>query len=518
MELVLLFVRVALSVVFVLAGTAKLASSQSPDKVVETFELGPWARPAVRALPFGELGVGAGLAFPATARPSAVAAAAMLAVFSALLVRQAARGLSMSCNCFGSLGASVTGRLPLARNLGLLFASLAVASLPKGPKLSALANTLAQSAELVVLVSCGAVVGALAWNRSHGGNRTTAGAPPVPELVSGGQPTIALFLEPHCGPCRALLPAVRRFGESGRGEALVVVTRQGPDIDGEFAAATAGAWRQVRDSGQLAARLGVPATPAAVVLGPDGSVRELVVGAPGVGQVLGDSGTGPFTPAPEVEVPAILSRRRLVAAGFGGVVLLPGLGRSLLGRSLLGRSASLGTQRHAFSSASGVTCPSCGSCVVCSASSSSPKKLSCGPCSQRCSGHKLCASYANEYGPFTALAGYLRSKGYVQDSDVLTYGLERDGQLTVLSGVTKFKGGPPASPTAVLIYELTNGGQNAWAALKTEKGLFGSVATVVGGQVVSAALSPPASVGHRRLPGACRGDNQGSGGRGDVAL
>ncbi|HMK98466.1 MAG TPA: MauE/DoxX family redox-associated membrane protein, partial [Acidimicrobiales bacterium] len=481
MELVLLVARIGLSLVFVLAGAGKLASRLSQNSLLETFELAPWARPAVRALPFAELAVGTGLLFPATARPSAIAATGMLAVFSALLVRQAARGRETSCNCFGSLGASVTGWHPLARNLALLVASLVITGARTEPNLSGPGVGPIGGSELMVLVPCGVVAAIAAWSRWRG--RTgPADEGHVRELVAGRRRTLVVFLEPGCAPCRSLLPALARFGSTEPGKPLVVVTKEGSEVDAEFAAATGTAWRHVRDRGQLAGRLGVPATPAAAVLMPDGSVEELVVGAPGVGQLLGGNAAGSTKPAPELKAPITLSRRRLVAAGFASAVLLPGLGRSLSLRNL----------RRGLAAQSGVTCPSCGTCVICSASSASPKKLSCGPCSQRCSGHKLCASYANEYGPFTALAGYLRSRGFVQDGDPLTYGLERDGQLTVLSGVTTFAGGPSAAPRAVLIYELTNGGQNAWAALTNDKGLVGSVTTVVGGQVVSAAVSPPA--------------------------
>ncbi len=486
-EPVLLFVRIGLSLVFVLAAAGKLASGSGPADLLETFELGRWARPAVRTLPFAELVVALGLLFQGTARLSAVAAAGMLGVFSVLLVRQVARGRETTCNCFGSMGASMTGPRALGRNIFLLVASLVVAGVRTGPGMRVLSVGPVGAAAFGVAVDCGAVAAVFAWSRWRAPNRAgRGGRRSVPELVAGGRRTLVLFLEPHCAPCRSLLPALARFGTgTAPGAPLVVVTKEGSEIDAEFAAATAGAWHHVRDEGRIAGRLGVPAMPTAALVRADGSLEELVVGAPGVARLLIDDAPGSSTAAPELQPPAMLSRRRFLSlaglAGFAGAMVLPGVGGGLSLRNL----------RRVLSASSGVTCPSCGSCVICSASSSSPKKLSCGGCSQRCSGHKLCASYANEFAPFTDLAGYLRNKSFVQDGDVLTYGLEKDGKLTVLSGVTTFKGGPDATPTAVLIYELTDGGQKAWAALKDRKGVVSSVATVVDTQVVSAAVSPP---------------------------
>lgn len=474
----LLVVRIGLALVFVLAALGKLTARSSPRRLLETFELGAWAGPAVAVLPVAELAIAAGLLVTVAARPAAVVATAVLVTFSLLITRNVLSGRGGSCNCFGSLASSLPSRHPLARNLLLAAAAVLVTLAGPGTSLADLARTATGQAE--VLVVAGAAIGAVVVRRRRRRRTVTMAGRPAAlsavELAAGSERTIVAFLEPRCAPCRSVLPAIARFDGGARHERLVVVTSTSSELDGEFAAAVAG--RHVRDDGQLAARFNLPATPAAAVLGPRGSLDGVAIGASEVEQLLAGEAGATTSRVRDIDGRVAISRRRLVAAGMLAAAL-PGFDRPLL-RSRL----------RALGAPSGVTCPSCGSCVICTASSSS-SKVTCGPCSQHCSGAKLCTSYANEFPPFTTLAAYLRSKGFSQDGDPLTHGLIKDGELYVMSGATAFTSRSPTTPRALLVYNLTNSGQTAWAALTNAKGLVTSVVSIAGSEVVSVPVSPP---------------------------
>ncbi len=527
MSLALLVLRALLGAVFGAAGLAKLLDRTAGRRLLETFELGAWAKPALRLLPLAEIALAWALLVSSTARPAACAAAAMLVAFSMLLVRSARRGHEGSCNCFGALAARLTSRHPLGRNAALLAVALLVAGFGPGSPVAVLwRHHGVDGAVLAALAALAVAAFALAGASALPRRRAAGEIPGARELVAGARRTFVLFVEARCAACRSVAAALERFDGTAAGVRLVVVSSE-PLADTVLARVARSADRHVVDSGGLAGRYGISATPTLLVLGRRGAPERFAVGAEGVTRLLDSAGLGPArgsrrAPAGgpqgadagddveagfEVVSLGAISRRRLVALGLGAAVTLPGFHR-LEATAPARRRRVAHASTAAASARAGVACPSCGSCVICSATSGS-SKLSCRPCSQHCSGHKLCASFANEYAPFTTLASYLRGKGFAEKGAPLTYGLNRDGKLVVLSGATTFAGGPAATPQAVLIYSLTNAGESAWVAFRNARGVVTSVATVVGTQVVRAPVGPPAAVpaaGNGRHRGAATAD------------
>src|SRR5437868_7742655 len=120
MTLLLLFARLLLCAVFLVAGLAKLAdlagSRQAmrgfgvPDKLADFLGL---------LLPLAEIAVAVTLVVPLTAWWGAVAALALLLIFVAGIGYNLAQGRTPDCHCFGQLHSSPAGWSTLIRNLVL---------------------------------------------------------------------------------------------------------------------------------------------------------------------------------------------------------------------------------------------------------------------------------------------------------------------------------------------------------------------------------------------------------------
>ncbi len=120
--------RIALGVVFVYAGWLKLrdpwqlfAGAIGDYKVMPEWTLEPLAR----ALPWAEVAIGALLAIGRWLRTASTACSCLLVVFFVLMVRAFAKGMEISCGCFGSEKDLISWRT-LLRDGSMLAASLAV--------------------------------------------------------------------------------------------------------------------------------------------------------------------------------------------------------------------------------------------------------------------------------------------------------------------------------------------------------------------------------------------------------
>jgi len=115
---------VLLGAAFVLAGASKLAAGQAWLGQAAGLGVPRWLATPV---PYTEIVVGAFVAVR-VARPwPVVVALALLAAFTALIVRLLATGRRPACACFGAWSASPIGWRHLARNAAL--AALAVVAL-----------------------------------------------------------------------------------------------------------------------------------------------------------------------------------------------------------------------------------------------------------------------------------------------------------------------------------------------------------------------------------------------------
>jgi hypothetical protein len=245
----------------------KLASPGSSRASLGTFgidgEVTRWA--AWGLLVATELGLAAGIA--AGSDEAAWLAAALMAMFAAALLGALLRGRAGApCACFGSR--SVVGWPSVARNLGL---AACFAALPFLPERSLSTDEWLGLGLAVALLLCvGLAVAVLALAREVGMLRLRLGpaaALEIPEegpelgaridlidrFESGAESelAIAVFTSEGCQVCRGLEPALARLA----GHPAVAVRAFDEAAEPEV-------WRE----------LGIPGSPFAIALGPDGAV------------------------------------------------------------------------------------------------------------------------------------------------------------------------------------------------------------------------------------------------------
>ena len=115
---------VVVGVAFVVAGGSKLAARDTWPEQARGLGAPTWTVPLV---PWVELVIGS-LLIVQIARPVvAVAAALLLAAFTALIVRKIVAGEHPPCACFGAWSAKPIGWGHIARNTGLLVLAVTAA-------------------------------------------------------------------------------------------------------------------------------------------------------------------------------------------------------------------------------------------------------------------------------------------------------------------------------------------------------------------------------------------------------
>ena len=120
MSLILLFARLLLASVFLLAGLAKLGDLAGSRQAVTAFGVPErLARPMGTVLPFIELAAGMALIPSATARFGALLALALLVVFAGAIALALANGREPDCHCFGQLRSAPASWRTLLRDAGL---------------------------------------------------------------------------------------------------------------------------------------------------------------------------------------------------------------------------------------------------------------------------------------------------------------------------------------------------------------------------------------------------------------
>jgi len=124
MPVVSLVAAVLVGVAFVVAGGSKLAARESWPVQARGLGAPSWTVPLV---PWVELVIGALLIVQLFRAPMAVAAAALLAVFTFLIGRKIAVGEHPPCACFGAWSAKPIGPGHVARNAVLMALAIVAA-------------------------------------------------------------------------------------------------------------------------------------------------------------------------------------------------------------------------------------------------------------------------------------------------------------------------------------------------------------------------------------------------------
>lgn len=277
-EVALLLARLALAVVFCMAGVAKLADLPGTRSALRDFGVNSMlAVPLAVALPVFELAVAGGLLPVMSARWAAGLSAAMLVVFMAAMLWNMAQGRRPDCGCFGQTWPDPVGWKTLARNASLFLMSIFVA-LDPGASLSAPLVELSatQAAGFAFAAALLGLVILQGWFifrllRQNGRlmlcidsleQHYEEGAPPVwyapseslpvgspapgfrlPDLAGNlvnlddlrrlGPPVLLIFVNPTCQSCRALLPEAAAWQRRLSSDLTVVLISQGSPKDNQ---------------------------------------------------------------------------------------------------------------------------------------------------------------------------------------------------------------------------------------------------------------------------------------------
>jgi peroxiredoxin len=337
MDVVILFARLLLAGVFVVAGIAKLSDREGSRRAVAEFGVpAALAAPIGILLPLAELVVAAALIPTATALWGAVGALVLLLLFVAGISANLARGRRPDCHCFGQLHSSPAGWSTLVRNAVLAaIAAFVVWQGLEGEKgLSVIGWIDALSATQMLILAVGVVVlvllaaqwmflfGLLRQNGrllarlnaiderlaaagmdsapSHNGVlHSTAGLPvgsPAPEftlrdlggeeisldtLRDGGKPVMLLFTDPDCDFCAELLPEVGRWQHEYAEKLTISIVGRGSAAENDAEVSEHGVENVLlQEDWEVADAYEVDATPGAVVISPEGIIRSPVAQGP----------------------------------------------------------------------------------------------------------------------------------------------------------------------------------------------------------------------------------------------
>jgi peroxiredoxin len=325
--------QLLLTLVFAVAAVAKLADRSATRLAIEAFGVPPRpARALALLLPIAELAIAAVLVPAATARWGALAAVALLLIFSVAIARTLQAGSAPDCNCFGGLTQTEVGRGTLIRNL-LLGAVAAFVALA-GQQVSALRWITVPAAQdrpgILFLVACLAGLSWFCWQllqqngrlllrleaegAGAGAPKPGAGALPPLEpgsaaprfagqdlqgrpvsldsLLAPGRPVALFFTDPGCGACESALEAVAEAQRERAEELTLAVISRGSIERIKEKAAKFGLNRVVpQDDDALADAYRVYGVPGVVEIDGNGSlsrpaalgidaVREVVLGIP----------------------------------------------------------------------------------------------------------------------------------------------------------------------------------------------------------------------------------------------
>lgn len=304
MPLIIVLVRIALSVVFSLAGITKLMDQAGTREAVKNFGAPEAAAPAIAfVLPFIELAIAIGLLFSETTTVSSIAALLLLGLFVLAISVNLARGQTHDCHCFGQLYSRPLGWPTLVRNIIFALAAgfvLWETTLAPSPDIvSTLAALSVVGWELLITgvaiivalflylhhrhrVALAAEVGPeglpidsiapdFELPAYHGGTKSLA------QLLERRKPLLLLFTSPHCGPCIVIFKEIKEWQEAHKDQLTIAVITRGTVKD-NFVNVARNSLGDVllQKEREIGEKYGGRATPTGVVVSPDGRIASRV--------------------------------------------------------------------------------------------------------------------------------------------------------------------------------------------------------------------------------------------------
>ena len=323
MSVLLLFARVLLCAVFLVAGLAKLADLAGSRQAMRDFGVTSKLADVFGVfLPLAELAVAVALIFPLTVWWGAVGALVLLLIFVAGIGYNLAQGRTPDCHCFGQLHSAPAGWSTLIRNLVLALIAGLVVGFGRGNTgpgvLELLAQlTVSQRLELLVgalvllvligegwllvqmmtqqgrlllrieALETGLGVAAPAQSGATRVMGLAVGTPaPAFELptLNGeatkleslrerGKSLLLFFTDPGCGPCTALLPEIATWQREHAAKMRVALVSRGT-VEANRAKVTDTGVTHVflQNDREVAQAYQAHGTPSAVLVRQDGTI------------------------------------------------------------------------------------------------------------------------------------------------------------------------------------------------------------------------------------------------------
>ncbi|MEP7213957.1 MAG: MauE/DoxX family redox-associated membrane protein [Acidobacteriota bacterium] len=274
MEEILLFIRILLAGVFVLAGVGKFLDPEGSAKAVKDFGVPQsLSVPLGYALPAAEIFFAVLLLFVSTSWFGAVGASVLLLAFVGGMLWQYSQGKAPDCHCFGQMHSEPVSSKSIARNVVLLSIALLMVVAGRGTQGSPLADTREGMVQTLLLFGLAlAAVVALSYlkrvldsqreisrkiellellstadiprERQEAGDPTD-GLPigailpdfnlfersgarmKAQDLLVAGRPVLFMFVGPNCSPCKALMPEIVEWHSKLAGKVEVVIMTSG---------------------------------------------------------------------------------------------------------------------------------------------------------------------------------------------------------------------------------------------------------------------------------------------------
>ncbi len=309
MDDALVLARLCLAAVFFVAGVAKLADRPGTRQALADFDVPHRpAGPLSLLLPATELAVATALVFPTTARWGAAGGLILFALFIVGLTRVLRRGDAPDCHCFGQVHSQPASWMTVARNFALALPAAYVALTGPGPSLTSwVADTDARYLALIAtgtLAALAAMVAVVLWreNRRLRSSTDDRAAPSrqigalapyftlpsaagsvvsLQDLLADDRACVLTFVHPGCGPCAALLPELARWHDTVNERVALTLVTDVEAIEAEQLARKHAPTDVLIDEQSTVSRAyGVTATPSAVLVSADGTVRSTLVAGP----------------------------------------------------------------------------------------------------------------------------------------------------------------------------------------------------------------------------------------------
>jgi hypothetical protein len=318
---IVLWVRLLLAGVFLVAGLAKLADRSGVRAMVLEFGLpARFTTPMAWGLVCCELGVGVALVFGRSARVGGSAAVVLLIVFAAAVGTAVSRGRRPECRCFGRLRASEVGWSTVARNALLATGAAFVAADGRYAAVFTALAAIAGGVWIALELSAprplqpGARAPELSLIDRDGQTRSLG------SLLTAASPVLLVFSSPECGACRELMPELAQWQRDHlAGVTIAVVTAGSGEDRGGVSAEDRVDTVLFDEHSSASVAYGVTATPTAVLIGTDRRVAVApAVGADQIFELL--ARTTADREEVRFERRAVLARAVLAVAG---VTVLP---------------------------------------------------------------------------------------------------------------------------------------------------------------------------------------------------